>query len=363
MAARSPLSRSLSPATHQWLGSADPKFLDLARREIVAADPEAVVQLLPEATGLMWVCSRRSFADLAQSWQANPPIFLRHICPIQRELWLDEGSLAGLRLDEELLAAINPALSFSVQTRLFGKLNFKPFQINEALAAQVVAAVGSPLQVRDPQQVISVVILANSTGIRVWLGLSLAEQNLSNWAGGIHRFRRDPGQISRSEFKLLEAIQVFHIPLQPGGRALDLGAAPGGWSRILRLYGQEVTAVDPAALDERLHSDAGICYHRLSAQAYLARCRERFHLILNDMRLDGRTSAHLMTAFAPHLEPEGAALMTLKLPSRRRLRVLQQTLDILSSTFAVVRARHLFHNRSEVTLYLRKGAQSAVSTT
>jgi len=352
--AAGPVSRLLPPATHLWLGSADPNFLDLARREIAAADPEAVLQPLPEAPGLVWVCSQRSFADLAQAWQANPPIFLRHICPIQREFWLDEGSLAQLYLDEELLAAIDPALSFSVQTRLFGKLNVKPFQVNAALAAQVAAAVGAPLQVRDPQQVISVVILANPTGIRAWLGLSRAAQNLSTWAGGIHRFRRDPSQISRSEFKLLEAIQVFRIPLHPGGQALDLGAAPGGWSRILRLHGQQVTAVDPAELDKRLRSDAGICHHRLSAQAYLARCTGRFHLILNDMRMDGRASAHLMAAFAPYLEPQGAAVMTLKLPRRSRLRVLQQTLDILGKAFSVVRARHLFHNRSEVTLYLQK---------
>ncbi|MGY2977923.1 SAM-dependent methyltransferase [Thermostichus sp. OS-CIW-31] len=360
------MSNPLPPDTHTWLGSADPDFLDLAIREIEAADPEAAVQRLKEAPGLVWVCSQRSFADLAEAWQADPPIFLRHICPIHQERRLAEGSLVELRLDGEMLAAIDPALSFSVQTRLFGEPALKPFQVNETLAEQVIAAVGSPLEVKDPQQVISVVILAQPMGIRAWLGLSLAAQNLSNWAGGIHRFRRDPEQISRSEFKLLEAIQVFQIPLVPGGQALDLGAAPGGWSRILRLYGQQVTAVDPGDLDERLSQDPGIRHHCLSAQAYLARGPGRFHLILNDMRMDGPASAHLMVAFAPHLQPQGRAVMTLKLPHQHRLRVLRQSLEILGSAFPLVRARHLFHNRSEVTLYLQQGIpapQSAVSTT
>jgi 23S rRNA (cytidine2498-2'-O)-methyltransferase len=367
------LSSPTPPDTHMWLGSADPEFLDLAIVEIETADPEAAIHRLAVAPGLVWVCSQRSFSTLAQAWQSSPPIFLRHICPIHQEWRLSEGSLEELRLNLEILGGIDPTLSFSVQTRLFGELNLKPFQVNQALAEQVLSAIGSPLEVKDPQQIISVVILDQldqTAGLQVWLGLSRATQNLSNWAGGIHRFRRDPGQISRAEFKLLEAIQVFQVPLRPGGRALDLGAAPGGWSRILRLRGQEVTAVDPAELDGRLTQDPGIHHRRLSAQAYLAHRPGQFHLILNDMRMDGRDSARLMVAFAPHLEPDGAAVMTLKLPGHRRLQVLQQTLDILRSAFPVVKARQLFHNRSEVTLYLQKrlqkgipADQSAVSTT
>lgn len=341
------------PDTYTWLGTADPEFLDLAIAEVEAADPEAAVQRLVEAPGLLWVCSQRSFAALAQDWQIVPPVFLRHICPIHQEWLLSGGSLEEWSLSPDIWEGIDPALSFSVQTRLFGELNLKPFQVNQALAEQVISAIGAPLEVKDPQQILSVVILALADGIRVYLGLSRALQNLSNWAGGIHRFRRDPGQISRAEFKLLEAIQVFQVPLQPGGRALDLGAAPGGWTRVLRQHGQEVTAVDPAELDGRLAQDPGIHHRRLSAQAYLASRPGQFHLILNDMRMDGRDSARLMTGFAPHLEPAGAGVMTLKLPSHRRLQVLQQTLSILQGTFPVVKARQLFHNRSEVTLYLQ----------
>ncbi|MGQ9837399.1 MAG: SAM-dependent methyltransferase [Cyanobacteriota bacterium] len=343
------------PDTHTWLGTADPGFLDLAIREIETADAEAVIHRLESAPGLVWVCSRRSFAALAQDWQVLPPIFLRHICPIHQEYVFSEGSFSpeALILEDRLVQSLDPALSFSVQTRLFGKLNLKPFQVNQALADQVISATGSPLEVKDPEQILSVVILAFTDGIRLSIGLSRAWQNLSNWAGGIHRFRRDPGQISRAEFKLLEALQVFRVPLVKAGRALDLGAAPGGWTRVLRQYGQEVTAVDPAELDKRLVGDPGIHHYRLSTQAYLARHPNRFHLILNDMRMDGRDSARLMVAFAPHLEPAGAGVMTLKLPGHRRLQVLQQTLDILHSAFPIVKARHLFHNRSEVTFYLQ----------
>ncbi|MEN9223695.1 MAG: hypothetical protein Q6M04_14765, partial [Thermostichus sp. BF3_bins_97] len=89
------------PDTHTWLGTADPEFLDLAIAEVEAADPEATVRRLATAPGLVWVCSQRSFVTLARAWQASPPIFLRHICPIHQEWLLPEGSLGELSLSPE----------------------------------------------------------------------------------------------------------------------------------------------------------------------------------------------------------------------------------------------------------------------
>jgi 23S rRNA (uridine2552-2'-O)-methyltransferase len=40
------------------------------------------------------------------------------------------------------------------------------------------------------------------------------------------------GYRSRAAFKLLEIDETYHI-LKPGLTAIDLGAAPGGWSQVL----------------------------------------------------------------------------------------------------------------------------------
>src|SRR5207245_5904296 len=99
-----------------------------------------------------------------------------------------------------------------------------------------------------PQIVVSVLC----TPEKAYLGISTVEENLSDWPGGMRHFAQTPEQISRSEFKLLEALEVFGVTLPSGGRALDLGAAPGGWTRLLLEAGLRVVAVDPANLDPRL---------------------------------------------------------------------------------------------------------------
>ena len=134
--------------------------------------------------------------------------------------------------------------------------------------------------------------------------------------------------------------------------ALDLGASPGGWSRILRRKGQYVTAVDPALLDPRLAEDQAIRHLRMTAEHYLADEPDTFDLIVNDMRMDARDSARLMVGYARQIYPGGAAIMTLKLPEEGRATVVEHAWEILEEAYTIVGARQLFHNRSEITLYL-----------
>ncbi|MCA9972509.1 MAG: hypothetical protein KC425_19945, partial [Anaerolineales bacterium] len=207
-----------------------PDFLPLATAELRRAAPGA--RLTAElAPGVWRVALPDGFFPLAERWRRQPPIFVRHICPVQVELSLAETTVAAL--PAPILAAVadlvDPDLSFSVQTRAFDTA-VKPFDVNRPLADALHAATGAPLDVRQPRQILSVVI----HGETLFAGFSLAAHNLSDWAGGARRFAREKGQISRAEFKLLEALELFAVPLPPYGVALDLGAAPGGWTRVLQ---------------------------------------------------------------------------------------------------------------------------------
>ena len=63
---------------------------------------------------------------------------------------------------------------------------------------------------------------------------------------------------SRAYFKLAEALDLAGVEDLGGKRALDLGAAPGGWTECLLDRGASVVAVDPGALDDAVARRPGV---------------------------------------------------------------------------------------------------------
>ncbi|MBX3002063.1 MAG: hypothetical protein KF893_26295 [Caldilineaceae bacterium] len=349
----------------QLILTADPDFIDLALDEArrAASAVEVAARLAP---GVLLLDCMEGFWGLAESWRIDPPIFVRHLNPVDVTIPLrgaeDDVFAIVDAAEAELAGMLEADLPFSVQTRILADMPYKPFDINRALSDRLQKVSGAPLNVRNPAQVVSVVCAdsgrqtadATPNPHYAFLGLSFVDYNLSGWAGGERRFAREANQVSRAEFKLLEALAAFHIDLPPRGSALDLGAAPGGWTRVLRQREQFVTAVDPAALDPRLEKDRGIRHKRMTAEAYLADEPDEFDLIVNDMRMDARDSARLMVDYARQLYPHGIAIMTFKLPEQGRRAVLDHAFNILREGYIIAGARQLFHNRSEITVYLQK---------
>ncbi len=314
----------------------------LALRE--AGDPRVVRQLEPGAA----LCFAAKTPER--------PVFLRHMCPAQAEVPLTggEGDIASL------VAALAPLMPkgapgerFSVQARVMEGFSpaYKRFDVNTALAAPLMEA-GALLDVKSPARIVSVT-LAEGMG---WIGVSTAAENLTDWAGGMRRFKREDEQVSRAEFKLLEALEAFAVPLPDKGRALDLGAAPGGWTRVLRGHGLAVTAVDPAALDPRVARDPGVTHYRGTAQQYFGHGAGHFDMLVNDMKMDTEASAALTAEAAKCLAPGGRAILTLKLPEKTAewLPRVARAEAILKDAYHITGLRQLFHNRSEVTAYLTR---------
>lgn len=351
----------LEAEAYQYIVTADEGSVDLAIKEVNAADRKASVAQ-EFALGVLLINGSLSFVEVAAKWSDNPPIFVRHIAPVQSVLYVgngvDEGAdwraLLELAVSGEILPHLEAALPFSVQSRVFAYADFKPFEVNQVVAQVAEEQFGLTLDVRQPDQVVSIAVRSDEGEPPIfYMGASLAHHNLSDWAGGMRRFAREEGQISRSEFKLLEAIELFGLDLPARGTALDLGAAPGGWTRVLRSFEQYVTAVDPGDLDARLANDRGVRHKRMTAEVYLASEPDPFDIIVNDMRMDARDSARLMNSYARLLYPHGWALMTLKLPEQNREPILDHAFSILRNVYTIAGARQLFHNRSEITVWLQ----------
>ncbi len=179
------------------------------------------------------------------------------------------------------------------------------------------------------------------------------------WPLGIPRLRLHPDAPSRSALKLEEALLVLLAPgerarlLQPGMRAADLGAAPGGWTWVLARHGLHVTAIDNGPLRPHLF-DTGLVEH-LRADGFAWRPPRPLDWMVCDMVEQPRRVASRMADWLR----EGwcrNAVFNLKLPMKKRWDETRLCLDILrreSGRPLVLRARQLFHDREEITLHAR----------
>jgi 23S rRNA (cytidine2498-2'-O)-methyltransferase len=332
--------------------STSPDFTELALAELRSASPKARVIAIAPGVHLV---TGISFRELTDTWRSSPPIFVRHVAPIDFTIPMTSTHADLATLAEKATETLGPRMAgggpFSVQSRIVGAaLPYKSFDLNVAISERVATVTGISIEVRRPSQIISLLMHDG----KAHMGLSTPTDNLSRWSGGQHRLAREDEQLSRAEFKLLEALDSFDLKLPTAGRVLDLGAAPGGWTRISSKQGQRVVAVDPARLHPSLDSDPSIEHHAVTAERYVGSATGPFDAILNDIRQEPHESAALMQRCAALLNHDGFALVTLKLRHAKRLPALESTLRALEQSYGWQRARQLFHNRSEVTIALRK---------
>jgi len=291
-------------------------------------------------------------------------LFVRHLANIERELSIsDENILSdavGAQILKSLLSCLGerPAALVALQVRTQGlsDSNFKR-ELIPILNSGLTSA-GIKLERKAPELIAAVMI----TSDRIFIGICTVPQALSSWPGGEVRYRHDEQQmVSRAELKLVEAREVLNFSPSRDFPVLDLGAAPGGWTRLLAQSQYRVVAVDPALLEEHVTRMCGVVHHRTLADRFLSAYRgESFGAIVNDMRMDAVASAQIMRDCAAFLMPSGLGLMTLKLEKEghtkhgveKTFAVIKQTFVVLSEVFTVSSARQLFHNRSEVTLVL-----------
>ncbi len=223
---------------------------------------------------------------------------------------------------------------------------------------QALARAGSP--VGDGRAVLHCVLLDGATAV---VGLS-DPANASPWPLGIPRLRAHRAAPSRSVLKLDEAFGRFlgnaerATWLRPGRSAVDLGAAPGGWTWLLRRHGVEVTAVDNGPLEPGLRDDPGVAHHAADGLRY--RPRGGVDWLVCDMveqphRIAALAAAWLQRGDCRH------AVVNLKLPMKRRWTAVSAHLETVAAVLPPegrLRAAQLYHDREEVTLFATRAPVS-----
>ena len=95
----------------------------------------------------------------------------------------------------------------------------------------------------------------------------------------------------------MEALDCFCVDLKNSTHALDLGSAPGGWSKVLAERNLTVFSIDPANLDDKLAKNKKIIHFKQTAQDFLKNNKQKFDILVNDMKMDAKDSIELTKSF------------------------------------------------------------------
>ena len=186
----------------------------------------------------------------------------------------------------------------------------------------------------------------------------------SGWPMGIPRLKMPRNVPSRSTLKLAEALVTFLDEgeqarlLRPGLRAVDLGAAPGGWTWQLAHRGLRVTAVDNGPLKGEVSDDPLVTHVREDGLKWRPK-RPVDWLVCDIVEQPIRIAELVARWIADGIARR--AIFNLKLPMKKRYdeveRCRHRIMDVTdrAGMDARIVLRQLYHDREEVTGYLSRG--------
>ncbi|MGO1246762.1 MAG: 23S rRNA (cytidine(2498)-2'-O)-methyltransferase RlmM [Oceanisphaera sp.] len=199
--------------------------------------------------------------------------------------------------------------------------------------------------------------LANNHAL---IGYSYSFNN-SPFHMGIPRLRFPSDAPSRSTLKLEEAFHVFipreewEMRLTSGLNAVDLGAAPGGWTYQLVSRGMMVTAVDNGAMDSKLMDTGQVKHYREDVFSWRPGRKNVYWLVCDMVEKPARVAATMAAWLVD--EDCQEAIFNLKLPMKKRYAEAVHNLQQLKEKLAElggfhVQAKQLYHDREEITVHV-----------
>jgi 23S rRNA (cytidine2498-2'-O)-methyltransferase len=353
--------------------AADLSRLAVELREEVAVDA-------PVGRGFVVGSSNRlDFRSLARAFERSPPIFARSLFAGTGPHVLFDAATAKGRPDrvgalvaliEQQAASTSPAQG----SRVFDELRLETPDTNEGkalsgLTRSLAARLDGELTTRGllrqqpggegtrpPARHLHILF---ADGAHAYVGTSAAPW-ASRWPMGIPRLRMPGSAPSRSTLKLAEAFVIFlggheSEALRAGMRAVDLGAAPGGWTWQLAHRGIRVTAVDNGPLKGAVRDDPLVTHLRADGLKFLPKRRVDWmvcDIVEQPSRIAALVARWIGEGHARH------AIFNLKLPMKKRYDEVRRCEAVIRDALAKARVEHtlalrqLYHDREEVTGYV-----------
>ncbi len=192
-----------------------------------------------------------------------------------------------------------------------------------------------------------------STGLFVFFtAFDRCYMSIAAGSGGQRRMADDPAAPSRSYLKTEEAFAAMGREPLPGETAVDLGAAPGGWSYSVAKRGAHVVAIDNGPMKGGAHEHPLIEHRRDDAFKFMPAEGETFDWLLCDLVEEPH---HVMRLIEHWLEGRHCHrfVINLKFGRANALKLLDEVLDTggrIAPRCSELMVRHLFHDRDEFTL-------------
>jgi 23S rRNA (cytidine2498-2'-O)-methyltransferase len=181
----------------------------------------------------------------------------------------------------------------------------------------------------------------------------------TDWLNGIPRLRMPVDAPSRSTLKLLEAILVMvdkpEGKLREGMTAVDLGAAPGGWTYQLVSRGLKVFAIDNGPMKGSMDGHHQVKHIR--DDGFKFKPKNPVEWLVCDMVEQPIRVAELIAKWFAAGNAR-RAIFNLKLPMKKRYLEVNKCFALIEAKLEKagmpchITAKHLYHDREEITVYL-----------
>lgn len=272
---------------------------------------------------------------------AKNSIFIHNIFPVH----ISKENLDLCNLEKIIESVeenmIKKSKSFAIETAAYrSDIHTRDLEVK---LGESLESIGYKADLENPETI----IYSFLQGKNLYLGVVDTDETIYRYLDNSKKFSRVEDRLNRAQYKLVEAFDRFNIDIKDG-IAMDIGAAPGGWTKELIDRGFKVYAIDPAKLDNSLKDNKNVVHIKDKIENVDINYKN-FDIIVNDMNCNPIRSAEIMVNTSKFLKKGGLAIMTAKLVSKNVDFFIDGVIHTANGVYDIKEIKHLQQNREEIT--------------